>query len=504
MATTYARVISAKLFIDWDFDDAYTEETDYLIRADGSLRFHPPATGIWTGSGIVDRCTLTLDNSTGRFSPLNTGGALYGDIRDGKAYNAPMYIEVSINGGSNYYTVFAGVIKIPREMGSTSKETAIITIDCRSLEEPILSKLTTTTATNFIARHNLDYNEADYIANVLIDAGIGAGDQDMDAGTFCIPWMWIDQESPIETCWKLAAAGGGRFYYTPDGKYAYENSRHWLTGSAHTSSQATLTIGDFQRLTPFYNDRELYESVSVVSYPRETTIADTLWESDVVYIIPAGETVLIEAVLDNPAFSKDTVTYDAVNSGGVDMSASITMNPTDWAARVSMSFVNGHATQAIEIHNLTITGSPITSLDDVSVVEESSDGFWTDREGRDRKLTGNPWIQTQAQLSFLSEFLLDRMETPRLFFKIDGVRGDPQRRLGDRITVSDASMSISSRIMFLTAIDWRFERGGPFLQNYEAVDGTALYQYLTTDPSYFILGTNKLGAADPDNGRVFY
>ena len=500
----YGRVISAKVFIDWDFDDAFTEETAYLIRADGQLRFNPPGTGIWSGTGIVDRCTLTLENSTGRFSPLNSGGALYTDIRDGKAYNAPMYIEVSINNAANYYKVFTGVIKIPSETGSTSTETATVTIDCRSNEDSVLSKRVSTSAANFIARHNLDYGEADYIANVLIDAGIDIGQQNLDASTLVVPWMWTDDESPIEACWKLAASAGGRFYCSPNGKYVYDNARAWLENASSTSSQATLTTADFQRLQPVYNDRQLYETVTVVSTPRETVIEETLWASDIVYTIPPGETVVIEAVFDDPAFSIEGALFDAVSSGGLNMFTDVALSQTNLVARASLSFLNNHADQAAIVQNIVVTGQPVTSAHNAEKVAESVDSFWNNREGRGRKLSGNQWVQTQAHLSFLSEFLLDRHETPRLFWQVKGVQGDPQRRLGDRITLNDASMSVSSVDAFVIAIVWRFAAGGPFTQDYESVDATDLFQYIDADPDYFIIGTDKLGAGSSPTGRVFY
>ena len=76
-----------------------------------------PRSGITSPRGTVDQCTLTLNNMDGRYSPLNTSSPIYDDIKLGGAYHAPMYLRVSIDGGSNYDRVFTGVIKIPREEG---------------------------------------------------------------------------------------------------------------------------------------------------------------------------------------------------------------------------------------------------------------------------------------------------------------------------------------------------------------------------------------------------
>ena len=106
------RTIAYRLYIAWDGTNHVAESTR-LLQASGENRLTSPD-AIAAGRGIVDRCTLELDNRDGRYSPLNSSGALYSNIQAGGAYNRPMYFEVSIDGGSNYYRVFTGVIKIPQ------------------------------------------------------------------------------------------------------------------------------------------------------------------------------------------------------------------------------------------------------------------------------------------------------------------------------------------------------------------------------------------------------
>ena len=103
------RVVGARFWVDWDFNGSYTEETTYLISASGDMRLVPPGAGLVNASGIISQMTVRLRNSAGRYSPQRTDGALYADIRDGKSYHAPCYLEVTIDGGSNYSRVFTGV-----------------------------------------------------------------------------------------------------------------------------------------------------------------------------------------------------------------------------------------------------------------------------------------------------------------------------------------------------------------------------------------------------------
>ena len=78
------------------------DESSRLESANGTLRLSPPDQAGTSSRGQVDACTLTLANADRRFSPLNSSGPLYSYLQYGGAYHAPMYLEVSINGGSNY------------------------------------------------------------------------------------------------------------------------------------------------------------------------------------------------------------------------------------------------------------------------------------------------------------------------------------------------------------------------------------------------------------------
>ncbi|MCB0023818.1 MAG: hypothetical protein KDD91_12355, partial [Caldilinea sp.] len=76
------RVESARLWVDWDFDGTYTNESAYLFSASGDMRLTPPGAGQVAASGIISQMRLTLSNPSGRFSPQRTDGALYAYIRD--------------------------------------------------------------------------------------------------------------------------------------------------------------------------------------------------------------------------------------------------------------------------------------------------------------------------------------------------------------------------------------------------------------------------------------
>ena len=185
------RVIGARLWVDWDFDGNYTDESAYLVSASGDMSLVPPGAGLMSSSGIISQMKLTLRNASGRFSPLRTDGALYAYIRDGKSYHAPVYLEVTIDGGSNYHRVFTGVLKLPKEGTPTTKDGPTVIVDARSMEERYLQQRASVYQSTFAGQHDLGYTESDYINTWLQTVGVSAGDITRDAGMFVVPLSLI-------------------------------------------------------------------------------------------------------------------------------------------------------------------------------------------------------------------------------------------------------------------------------------------------------------------------
>lgn len=495
------RVIAKDLRIAWDHVN-YVDESARLVSATGSMRLAPPEDSLTSGGGIVDQCSLILNNSDGRYSPLNTGGALYAYLTGGGAYQAPMYLRVSVNGGSSYDRIFTGVIKIPVESGATSKDAATVTIDCRSVDEFVMSYRDSTSLATFTANHTAGKTEAELITTWLTDAGIAAGDVVADTGMFVIPWAWLDDESPLADAWALAAACGGRLYADPDGDFRYENAAHWLK---HTSSSATLTAASAGQFRPWYNDRDIYSEVVVETASRDILDADTIWTADEIVTVPSGATITYTAKMRQPAWTITGCTYTAVTSGGTDITASISITRTDYAQRSVLSIVNAHATQAAQLVVLELTGQAVSGRPGAEERATSdrtgAATFWSTRPGRTRTMSGNAYVQTQAQAAFQADFLADRYALPRLFWRVSGIPGVPARRLGDRLTLNDTSIMSAARDVFVIAITWRLGAAG-FSQDYEGIDAADLFPYQNTSPGYFVIGTSTLKVSASD--RLFY
>ncbi len=494
-----ARVIAIRFWVDWDFNGVYTDESAYLISADGDMRLAPFGAGLAGSSGIVSTASITLRNASGRFSPLRTDGALYSYIRDGKGYHAPCYIEVSINGGSNYSRVFTGVLKLPQESTLTPAESATVQFEARSIEEKYLQRRISTTQAQFAALHDAGATEAEIMAAFLDAAGVAAGEMTLDAGMFVVPWAWVDDESAIEECWALAAACGGRFYADPDGEFIYASLAHWQTAARSTSVQYSFSRDTLSNFSLRLNDADLHNAVTVEASPRTLGALDVIWEPETPPVLAPGETKTITARYDAPAYSIGGVQHSAYDQGGNDRTSSVTVTATYYAQRADLVVANGSTLQVL-VQPLRVLGVPVVGGPEVEERRTSADdgangAWWSGRGERSLAVRGNAYIQTTPHAGTLAQFLLDRCEYARLA-AYASAPGQPGLRLGDRVQITDAITMTATFTGYVTGVRWSYGVGA-FDQDIEMIQTAQLFAY---DGSYFIVGTHAANGT----ARLFY
>jgi hypothetical protein len=497
------RTIDCRVWFDWDINGTYVNESANLVRCSGESRLAPPESFISSSSGIVDRVDVELRNVSRRYSIFNDGGA---------AYHVPMYIETTINGGASWQRVFTGLAQTPKELSRTYKDMATIVIECRSRDELLRQARTSTSQVEFSNRVTAGDTEADVIRKYLQNSGlVETADFVLDKGMHVIQYAWLDDESPLEDMWKLAAACGGRLYCGKDGKYYYENMAHW-SRAPHTVVQAAYDNSKWKRVEIWYEDDELYNIVTVEYSSRQIEDSAIVWEPDEVIQVPANNTRAITATFNSPIYGAPILVYNAATSGGLDMNSYVSVSTTWYAQRADILITNTHPTRAATVFPLEISGSvasggPTADETRKSNLHGTNGSFFLTRGSRTRSLRGSVYVQSKAQASMLAQFLLDRHEYPRLFYRVSGVLGDGARYLGDRISITEPSILSGTAEAIITSLRWKYE-AKTYTMDFEAVDAENLYRYATTSPKYFVIGGagvgNQLGAAHVNRGRLFY
>lgn len=484
--------IACNLWMDTSMDGSFGDEFGQdLISAQGQMRIAAPGDTIASPKGIVSQASFTLTNNK-----QNLG------LTDYQYYQMGLYFEVSTTGpAGTYYRLFTGSIENPAEQGPTAKSVGQISFDARGRENEILQKRTSTNGATFKNFHDVGKTESEIMAQWLSDAGLSSGEYSLDSGLFVIPWAWLDDESPLEDIWSLAAACGGWFYSDPSGILRYENMAHWIF---NTSSVATYTPDNYQRFSAKYDTGDLYQTVTVEVSTREIQAEDTVWTSSDIVIVPASGTKVVTAALQQPLYELSTIGYSAQTAGGKTMDSAITVTTVVKAQRVLLTFTNSDTSRAALITGLKITGKAVHGGPSEEVSKSSANSYWTARQGRTRSIRRNNYVQSGAQADALATFLRDRHEIPRRIFTITGALGNPALRLGNLITVNSEPMLASvSTQMFITAINWQYSRQG-FLQTIECIEAAGIYPLFNADPGYFRVGVNYLGVGVHPKGRLFY
>ena len=498
--------IRYQVFFDWDRDGTFTSEDDYFISARGTHRLAPPGQSITATSGQVAQCTIIMDNSTGRFSSFNTGGALYSYIQSGKTYHVPVIVQISVepagSASATYNRVFTGVARVPFEVTLTTDQAQTITFDCRGNEEVLLNKRTRTPQADFKAYRDNGATEGEFMTDVLTDAGIDAGDQEIDDGLFSIPFPWIENESIVENLWQLAAMCGGRFYCNKAGEYCYENATHWLTAAVHTTSQQSYTRGTgFGSLELVWDETELAQEISVSYTERDIGQAGSIYDSPNLQV-GAGQEKTIYADFSSPVYEITEFAYTAGTNGGVDLSADVTVTPTHYAQSSKLVVENANATTQANVR-IKITGKPVEDGETKTIAPESVDSFWSDKIGRTRKVSGNRWVQSEGQADMLAQLMRARQDAPTLVAKMKKCSGFSARTLGDRITITDDELDLAATQFYITNISWSYSAKG-YIQELDCIRCSDMFPHESTSPGYFQIGVSKLGAADALRGRVFF
>lgn len=476
----------ARLRIAWDGTN-YIDESAYLAQANGEQRLTAPGEGISSGRGQVDRCQIELWNQSARFSPFNSSSPIYALLQDGKGYHAPFTLDVSIDGGSTYPRIFTGVLKIPSAASVAQGSAGRATFDGRSRDELLIGKRLSTSLAQLNTYHDNGYTEAQIIDAWLTAAGVTS--KSIMPGLVQIPWAWLDDESVLEECWNLAAAAGGAVYCDADGVMHYDNAVAWLNQSV----QETIDRSAIGGLQISYEDKELYNSVTVEASTRYEDATGVIWEPDELVRVAPGQTKTITARYKQAAATA-TVTYKARTAAGADITGSVSVSAQTYAQRAVLTITNSHATAEAYLTPFSIAGNalvggPTQEETKTSAADGYNSSFFTVRGDRSLSIRGNAYVQTRAQAAMLALMRLHRVERPRVTYTLQRCPGKPTRRVGWKINVTDANLLSATRTAYITSIRWRI--GQTFTQDIEAVDASQMF----VDGSYFVIGTNTLGAA---------
>lgn len=509
-AAATARVISRELRIAWgrtaatwptDWATQSSDETARVLDLTLDRRLSLDS-ALGRGAGPVAQLRVTLDNYDQRFSPYNSAGPLYANIsgtattpggasvRYPRLWMTPVRLRMGFydtGAGHEYLTVFSGLIDYPSETyGLDGEQVALVCLDrgAALLDVPASSII-----------HEDVQLDAWLRYLVSTRGGIATG-QTLDRAFFSIPFAWLDDERLWSEVQQAAASEGGNAFFDETGEFQYRNAAWWATAADSIATTNTAIISaQYAAVRPDIDHKALATGCIVEYQPRAHGGEQIVWRSNETITVPPGSKT-VEArfsypvsILLTPASPGDWL---PVSSGGLDMTAKISLDIQEQTAqRANLVFVN-EAQQTVfipkmQLRGLALIGGPQEQVD----VDAAAALVPTNKP----RIGGNPYIQTKGQAQLVAALIAYRNSYPRLTYHLTGVPALPWLQLGDRIGIDlqehSGTTPISTiRYGIITSLVSSWRPDGAYLMDIEAVDVAGLYEY----DNYHVLGTTNYGA----------
>jgi hypothetical protein len=382
--------MTLQVVIDWqnngDWDDAIDDISADVISAAWKIGFRQA----YQDMADESQAKIVLTNETGKYTPENASGALYGYLLPHRR----MQIRDIQAGGT--VVLWTGWVEFPQvkwqaEGAATAKtEATILGIGAKSLLQDVDVQLpiyTDTTGDVIVA----DVLEQSVIPPAVTGVWIlgQAGSSELgestylgdasdyssvEAGITIFP-VYGDQEAANawEVIKQVTEGERGRFWFDRDGKAIWWNRHHLLLD---TTNDATVNSasGDYKpRQLGYKFGRYMANIVRVEARPRATGSSEVLYTLDAPVTVPAGQTVSFDVTLrktsDGEFAGASSLSETPTFSSG---SGSVTATANGGNARVTV--VNNSSTADAVLSALTLSGAPSTAQNNIIVEDMDTDG----------------------------------------------------------------------------------------------------------------------------------
>lgn len=514
-ATATGRVPVCRFKVDWGDDGfgsqgQWTNESAYVISVRGDMQATDYAHSIAVvGKSVSDVVYVTCRNpdvlsggSGLRFSQTNENGPLYEYIGDGKLHMKRATLEMGFKSGGTpeyLHQITGYIVDAPEH---NAPDTRTITFQIRDKGAGCAS---TRAGTALYA----DTDAPTYMAALcaLLERDpIATAYQDFDEGMVVVPYLWMDDETIWEEMAIMAEAHLGRVWFDKDGNLKFDDGTHFVkphddAWDDPTVIQATLRVTSFGDCAPTLDFDAVRNHIVVEYSPYYLGQEQQVYSaSETLRILPGGtlthkaETQYPVSSITEPVANTD---YVAVTAGGTDMTSSITVAHTDYAAYSDLTLTNSDAEFTAFITKLNLRGIPLLSGQTAKYIAPDNDSIAL--YGKKTWTVRNPYIQSARHAKTVGDFLLSRYKEPIMHLTIRRVRALPWLEVGDRVRVQDPDYTGILANCLIGRIEWSFS-SARYTQTIHAM----AYRDIFPRYNYFILGTSRYGRSGEDVGRLFW
>ena len=470
------------------WDAAWVDETAYLRRItirSGFDRARDSVAG-------VGACELVLENSSGRFSPGNTGGALYGHLLPRKE------VRVQASDGANTWTIFRGWIDALKPAAGEYGDLTC-TLEC-------VDGLAMLAQQSVSVAHEDTKAVDEAVAAVVSAAYTPLATSYSDNGDELEHYgqAWKPEHTTARDALKqICDAVWGRFFITRSGTATYwsREDRQDPSGSA----QLTLSDHAVNQMLMDLDVNGVINKCQVVVYPAETVgSVQEIWRARTALRIAPGQSREVHALFrdDNgercaavdvvePVANTDYTVNEASDGSGVDYTTepSFSISFDTQATRMKITLGNT-ATGPLYVTLLKVRGKPIRIYDPITFEDEdatSQAAYEVRATTLDLQMQGDP-VFGEA----LAGYLVHRYKDPALV--VDQVTVNDRDTINstnvyslellDKVLISDSQSGAASLLHWIRGVEYDLGTGWKRV---------SLHLERADDTQYWLLGTTNYG-----------
>lgn len=404
--------------VKWNWD--WSDESAYVL----DLRIETGFAGPDEYVARVGRCSVLLDNSSKRFSPLY-GGPLFGSLLPRKRVRV-----VASDGVSTWYLFVGYIESITPDGGEYSaRQCRIECVDALA----ILAKQ----AIGVV--YDDEKSVYDAVGDVVAVAYTPATTDYSDNGDVLMHYgrTWLpEQTTTLEALTQICRAVYGRFWIARDGTPTYQ-SRDERQDASMAFAMTLLGEEVLDRVDVNLSIGRVINRVQVVTYPVETIAAvQVIWKAQTILRLAPGETRVIYALFHDsngercgavnvidPVATTDYTVNEMRDGSGFDYTSdpAFSIATETEATRMKITLGNS-AIGALYVTLLQVRGKPIVTYDPiVTELEDSTSqaAYQVRALALDLPMQADP-VFGQAY----AEYLISRYRSPALVADRIGVKNE--------------------------------------------------------------------------------
>ena len=394
------------------------------------------------GKAEVGNMSLTLNNSSGKYSPSNSGGAYYTYLKPKRTIGVRAYDD-----DYNYQLFYGFIEEIVPHPHLTEQDVIITAVD----------------GIDFLSRHDMAtalYKDSktgtihDYIltdANWLRLARL-------DDGQDTIPY-WYGHDIKARFAQEEIDDSEQGFSYIDGFGYFNFEDRYHRSSSEHQTSQATFN-NTMSYITYSLNPKNIYNIIKVTVTPWELKAIAELWRLEETPSIDVGQTQIwwgnasisgesiFVDVWTTPVSTTDYTANSQSDGLGTNMTSDISIATTKFAQTIKLAITNNGAVPAY----ITLLKARGTYYDNLTKVTRKAEDSTSQDDYQKRTLTfdGN-YMDDADQAQDLASYAIGKYKEPRgeLTIAIQNQNSTIltqilTREISDRITIVNTKLGINA------------------------------------------------------------